>query len=162
MKKLNKRNLILICIILFLIIISFVLNFIPEVMQVAEPDDSELKASHLESNRKPENVKIEILKDTITNISVEILITDNNEPDYGWGKSYRIQRRQNGIWEDVKPIKELAFEEIAYNLDENNQLKQKINWTKFYGELEKGIYRIVKPVYDNEYIDLYSDEFEIN
>ena len=44
---------------------------------------------------------------------------------------------------------------------ENNQLKQKINWEKLYGKLEKGTYRIVKPVYVNEYVDLYSDEFEI-
>ena len=32
---------------------------------------------------------------------------------------------------------------------------------KYYGILKRGIYRIVKPVYDNGYIDLYSNEFEI-
>ena len=32
---------------------------------------------------------------------------------------------------------------------------------KYYGELLTGTYKIVKPVYDKEYIDIYSDEFEI-
>ena len=42
------------------------------------------------------------------------------------------------------------------------QLKQKVNWAYIYGELDAGKYRIVKPVYSGEeYIDLYSNEFEI-
>ena len=137
--------------------------YIPDEMKVADPNDnSGRKTLDVKFNRNPENVKIEILTDSITNTSVEILITDNNEPDYGWGKSYRIQKNENGSWNDLKTIRELAFEEIAYILDENNQLKQKINWVNLYGELEKGTYRIVKPVYDNGYIDLYSNEFQIN
>ena len=35
------------------------------------------------------------------------------------------------------------------------------DFEKYYGILKRGIYRIVKPVYDNGYIDLYSNEFEI-
>ena len=137
--------------------------YIPEGMKVADTNEnSGIKASDIVLNTKAENVTIEILKDTITNTSVEILITDNNEDQYGWGKSYRIQNKENDKWNDLKTIQDLGFEEIAYNLDENNQLKQKINWERFYGELEKGTYRIVKPQWNNnEYIDLYSNEFEI-
>lgn len=137
--------------------------YIPEGMKVADiNDNSGIKASDIVLNTKAENVTIEILKDTITNTSVEILITDNNEDQYGWGKSYRIQNKENGKWNDLKTIQDLGFEEIVFKLDENNQLKQKINWERFYGELEKGTYRIVKPQWsNNEYIDLYSNEFEI-
>ena len=137
--------------------------YIPEGMKVADTNDnSGIKASDIVFNTKAENVTIEILKDTITNTSVEILITDNNEDQYCWGKSYRIQKKENGKWNDLKTIQDLGFEEIAYKLDENNQLKQKINWERFYGELEKGTYRIVKTQWsNNEYIDLYSNEFEI-
>lgn len=136
--------------------------YIPDEMNVADPrDNSGVKASDVKIEYDIDKVKIEILKDTITNSSVEILITDNNENNGGWGKSYRIQKKENGKWNDLKPIQDLVFEEIAFLLDENNQLKQKINWKKFYGELEKGTYRIVKPIYNNGYIDLYSDEFEI-
>ena len=37
----------------------------------------------------------------------------------------------------------------------------KVDYGKYYGTLESGIYRIVKPIYDKKYIDLYSNEFEI-
>ena len=137
--------------------------YIPDGMFVADTNDnSGIKASDIVLNTKSENVNIEILNDTVTNTSVEILITDNNGDKFGWGKSYKIQMRENGEWNDLNPIKDLVFTDIAYNLDENNQLKQKINWERFYGKLERGTYRIVKPQWsNNEYIDLYSNEFEI-
>lgn len=118
-------------------------------------------SSDTESTRTPNNVTIYILENTITSKSVEILITDNNEPDYSCGKSYRIQKNDTGTWIDLEPTKDSIFESIAYVLDENNQLTQKINLETFYGILEKGTYRIVKPVYDKKYINLYSNEFEI-
>lgn len=134
--------------------------YIPEGMKVADPNyKGEIKASDVEINYDISKVKIEVLKDTITNTSVEILITDNN--GMSWGESYRIQVKENNKWKEVEPISDLRFIEIAYNLDENNQLKQKIKWEEFYGKLEKGTYRIVKPIYNNGYVDLYSDEFEI-
>ena len=51
--------------------------------------------------------------------------------------------------------------EIAYLPNEKNQIKQTINIEEYYGKLKKGTYRVVKSVYDNGYIEIYSDEFEI-
>ena len=113
-------------------------------------------------DRKPENVTIEVLKDTITNKTAEILITDNNKEQYGWGVEFRVQQKVNGEWKELEyKSNDLSWIEIAYALDKNNQVKMKINFEKYYGTLESGTYRIVKPVYDNRYIDLYSNEFEI-
>lgn len=134
--------------------------YIPAGMKVADPNyKGEIKASDIEIDYDLNKVKIEVLKDTVKNTYAEILITDNN--GRSWGESYRIQVTKNNKWEEVAPISDLNFIEIGYNLDENNQFKQKIKWEKLYGELEKGTYRIVKPIYNNGYIDLYSDEFEI-
>lgn len=114
------------------------------------------------SKRNPENVTIEVLKDTITNKTAEILITDNNEEQYGWGVEFRVQQKINGEWKELDYISDdLSWIEIAYELNEKNQVKMKVNFEKYYGTLENGTYRIVKPVYDNRYIDLYSNEFEI-
>lgn len=114
------------------------------------------------SKRNPEHVTIEVLKDTITNKTAEILITDNNEEQYGWGVEFRVQQKVNGEWKELDYISDdLSWIEIAYLLDENNQLKMKVNFEKYYGTLKNGTYRIVKPVYDSRYIDLYSNEFEI-
>ena len=66
-------------------------------------------------------------------------------------------------FEDRESVKD-HFEtwiDIAYELNEDNQLTQKLYIEKYYGKLNNGIYRIVKPVYDNGYIDIYSNEFEI-
>lgn len=139
-------------------------SYIPEGVQVANITDEEgIRASDLEFNRSPENVKIEVLENTITRDSARILITDNNEDNYGWGEEFKLQKKENEKWNELDYLDDelLVFNDIAYNLDENNQLIMKVDYGKYYGTLENGIYRIVKPVYDKGYINLHSNEFEI-
>lgn len=113
-------------------------------------------------NRSVENVTIEVLKDTITRESAEILITDKNEKPFYWGNEFKIQNINNGKWNDLKFINDTAnYNEVINELDENNQVKININYGKYYGPLEDGTYRIVMKVYDGQEIDLYSEEFEI-
>jgi len=135
--------------------------YMPDGLDVADKNETGNTAFIQNFNRSPENVTIEVLKNTITNESAEILITDNNQDHYGWGVNFRLQKKDNEKWEELKPIRELSFIEIAYIVDENNQIKMKIDYGKNYGTLENGVYRIVKPIYDKKYIDLYSKEFEI-
>ena len=135
--------------------------YIPDGMNIADGNEEKIPVTEKEYNRDVNNVTIEVLKDTITNKSVEILITDNNQDYYGWGVDFRVQKKINNKWEELNSIRELSFIEIAYAVDENNQVKMKVDYGKYYGTLENGIYRIVKPIYDNGYIDLYSNEFEI-
>ena len=137
--------------------------YIPEGMPVANVnDDVGTKAVDLEFNRSPENVTIEVLKDTVTRETAEILITDKNEHTYGWGENFSLQKKVNGNWEELNTLSDdLTFNALAYLPDENHQLKMKVSYGKYYGALEDGIYRIVKSVYDGKYINLYSDEFEV-
>lgn len=142
---------------------SYTEPYIPEEIEVDNPENnSGTLFVDREYNRSPENVKIEVLENTITNTSVEILITDNNEYKYAWGVPFNIQKKENGEWKNLEYVSdELAWISIAYNLDKNNQLKQKLDIEEYYGQLEPGIYRVVKSVYDEGNIDLYSNEFEI-
>ena len=90
------------------------------------------------------------------------MITDTNENHYGWGVEFRVQEKINGEWKELEYISDdIAWIDIAYELSTDGKLNQKLNIEKYYGKLDKGIYRIVKPVYDNGYIDIYSNEFEI-
>ena len=133
-----------------------------EEMRVYEIKFQENLSSNEKNNRSPENVTIEVENTTISPESVSIIITDNNKEHYAWGVEFRIQEKVNDEWKDLKYISDnLSWIDIAYELNENNQLKQKLDVEKYYGKLNSGIYRIVKPVYDNEYIDIYSNEFEI-
>ena len=136
--------------------------YIPDGMEVSNQNDTQTQVEEKEYNRSPENVTIEVLQDTITNEKVEILVTDNNEDYYAWGEEFRIQKKENGNWQEL-PIKTegMTFNSIAWIPNKDNQLKMKIDYGKYYGKLENGIYRVVKRIYDGKYIELYSNEFEI-
>ena len=137
-------------------------SYSPEGVNIADENKIGTPADEAEFNRNPENVTIEILADTISNTSAEILITDNNVNQYGWGVEFRVQEKVDNEWKDLDYISDdLAWIDIAYELNANNQLTQKLDREKYYGKLNNGIYRIVKPVYDNGYVDIYSNEFEI-
>lgn len=133
-----------------------------KVVSTEPNDNSGIKASDIEYNRSPENVTIKVIPDTACDTSVQILITDNNEDKYGWGEPFSIQENVNGEWKDLDYISDkVGWTAIAYILNENNQRIQKVDIEEYYGKLDKGIYRVVKTIYDNGNIDLYSDEFEI-
>ena len=137
-------------------------NDFEEEMKAYEKIFEENLVSSGELNRNPDNVTIEVDESTVSAASVLITITDNNENHYGWGVEFRVQQKIDDKWEDLQYISDdLSWIDIAYELNEDNQLTQKLDIEKYYGKLSNGIYRIVKPVYDNGYIDIYSNEFEI-
>lgn len=140
-------------------------NFINEYIPNEVNDNSNninMPEENLDVNRSEKDVTIEVLTDTVTRKSAEILITDKNETPFFWGESFRVQKKDNGDWKDLKYIvDDLIAIGIMHKLDENNQLKMKLDYGKYYGTLKKGVYRIVKTVYNNKEINLYSNEFEI-
>ena len=108
-----------------------------------------------EFDRKAENVKLEIKEGTLTSTGATVIITDKNENPYGWGVPYFIEINEGGLWTEAQDLCRISWIEIAYELDENGQYEQEINWEKFYGELKPGNYRLVKNVYENVYINFY-------
>lgn len=137
-------------------------NDFEEEMKAYEKIFEENLVSSGELNRNPDNVTIKVDESTVSVASVSITITDDNENHYGWGVEFRVQQKIDDKWEDLQYISDdLTWIEIAYELNEDNQLTQKLDIEKYYGKLSNGIYRIVKPVYNNGYIDIYSNEFEI-
>ena len=137
-------------------------NDFEEEMKAYENTLEENLQSNEEFNRSLENVTIEVDNITVSLESVSITITDNNVDQYGWGVEFRVQKKVNGEWKELNYISDdLSWIDIAYELNEDNQLTQKLDIEQYYGKLSNGIYRIVKPVYDNGYINIYSNEFEI-
>lgn len=122
---------------------------------------SNIEEEHINLN----NISIDIDYTTVSNKSVTIIVTDNNDKNLPWTEGFRIQKKENEAWIDLEPINDLITPAISHWKDENNQYKQSIDWSYCYGELNVGEYRIVKPIFNpqnNSYIDLYSDEFKIN
>ena len=52
---------------------------------------------------------------------------------------------------------------MAYTTKGNSQTTRKLNLGNTYGKLNKGIYRVIKPIFvgNGKNIDIYSNEFEI-
>lgn len=117
-----------------------------------------------EVNRNLKDISVEVLENTIKRDSLEILITDNNEYKYGVNRAFRIQRKIDDNWQELELLNtDMSFYSSANKFNENNQLRMKLDCKKYYGLLENGTYRIVKPVYSVGYFleQLYSNEFKI-
>jgi hypothetical protein len=180
----NKKMLIVIGVILIIVVVGIVViagnnkkedksnvnnttsSYIPDGVSFSNSDENQdqnlVDVDTENFNRNPENVTIEVDENTISSTNILIIIKDNNENPYGWGVEFRVQEKVNGEWENLEYVSnDLSWIDIAYELGEDKQLTQKLDIEKYYGKLSNGTYRIVKPVYDNGYIDLYSNEFEI-
>lgn len=106
------------------------------------------------SSKKKEIVPTEItnVSAKISNISLTgatITITDTREEKETYTEWYRIEKEENGLWNELETItNDYGFNDIAYTKDDNNQVVFIIDWSSIYGELGSGSYRILKEVGD--------------
>ena len=117
---------------------------------------NDLKDSNFIST-EVKNVSISI--SNVSNSGATIKIKDTNTNPYIYGEDYKIQRYENGNWQDIKPIIEnYGFNYMGYTVDENKVVTFNINWEWLYGKLTSGKYRIIKYVNKKE----ISIEFSID
>ena len=167
MNKLNKIFLIIIVILIIILIVAINRCFYfanayksvaTNMMHLTE------KANQIEKdyNRNTENVKIEIVKSSLTPTGATILITDNNEFPYIWKESYYLEKKENDSWKKLDLLQNPNFSDSIYKVNKNNQIEQVLDWNDIYGTLSKGTYRVIKYVYTSD-SDIYfdSEEFEI-
>lgn len=164
-----NRVLYIIIIILCIVIVAILCVLMHKVNNTSLEVDKfkmqqESSDNYKQNNRTLEKVSLYVEEETISNTSITLIITDTNVIPYNWDGSYKLQKKSENTWVYIEPLHDLTSETLAYKLDENYQCKQQINWTYYYGELNKGKYRIVKLIYDNynnSHIDVYSNEFDI-
>lgn len=106
------------------------------------------------------NVTMNIKENTLTKSGATIIITDNNKVKYTYLKYYKLEKRIDHIWYELKPSGDVLFDEMGYLVDDNNELEMNIDWSKTYGNLTSGKYRIIKRIYDGEY-RYFSVEFDL-
>lgn len=115
-----------------------------------------------ETTERMKNVSLEVVDGSVTSKSLELLITDNNEPSFTWGEHYKIQEKVNDIWVDVNPKRQATFTDLGYRVDENNQINQTINFSSFYKLNKNSTYRVAKQVDAGAHIYFCSNEFKID
>ena len=122
-----------------------------------------IKGNFLEANNKDvlDKVSMTIKEGTLTSATIVIKNTSNKELTSGeW---FRIDKlEENGEWKKVKSINNnYAFNAIAWVINPRGEFEDKVDWSKLYGELKKGHYRIVKEVYGEGNKKLLYAEFDI-
>ena len=106
------------------------------------------------------NVSMNIKENTLTKSGATIIITDDNKTKYTYEEYYKLEKRIDHIWYELKSRGDAVFNEMGYLVDDNNELEMDIDWSKTYGNLTSGKYRIVKRIYDGEY-KYFSVEFDL-
>ena len=111
-------------------------------------------------NRSIDNVTLKVKEDTITRTGATFILTDKNKAFCGYGAEYRIEVYKNEKWEMQKPITDgFTWEAIAMIPGaEVSELKK--DWSRVYGELDNGRYRIGISVYASDSGFVYA-EFSI-
>lgn len=107
-----------------------------------------------------EKVELEIIEETLNKNGMILNIIDNNEFEFDWNVEYKIQRENNGVWEDLRYQVNPLWNDISLVAEEKGLYIQNIDWSRMYGNLNAGKYRLVKKVYDNieqKYIEFYAD-----
>ena len=105
-----------------------------------------------------EGVTMKLKDNTLTKSGATIIITDNNKVKYTYEEYYKLEKRIDHIWYELKLKGDAVFNEMGYLVDDNNELEMDIDWSKTYGNLTSGKYRIIKRIYDGEY-KYFSVEF---
>lgn len=159
----KKRN-IIITAILILILIGIIIivkyNESQNRMQNENIDTSNYSNDNKTEDKTIEKVSIEIKEGTLTKTSATIIITDKNKEPYSYGEWFRIDKKENDKWKEVKIINDnYLFDMISWGVGENGTIERKIDWSELYGELENGEYRLVKKTSENS--KYFSVEFNI-
>ncbi|MCI8481551.1 MAG: hypothetical protein HFJ27_00150 [Clostridia bacterium] len=106
-----------------------------------------------------DNVSLKIKKDTITKASATFILTDKNKVFCKYSNEYVIEVKKNGNWQIQVPINPISWDLLVTTLGtEVSEIS--IAWDKFYGELERGKYRLGIKCYTNKEEIVYA-EFEI-
>lgn len=93
------------------------------------------KIELLESISNDSDITIDIK--SISNTSADIVINDNSGIKNVYTTEFKIQKKIDNIWNDLKIIDTNSEPDlVAYYINENSEIEMKQDWTYMYGKLE--------------------------
>lgn len=127
-----------------------------------KPIVDELK--HSKTERDMSKVKMAIKDEEVTSEGIEIIIEDKNETPYVYDSWFEIEKLENNEWKKLQYRDDYVSDDIGYMIYvlKDGKLEEKINWSKEYGILDRGKYKLIKRCIDEDNIYKYIEiEFEI-
>ena len=115
-----------------------------------KPIVDELK--HSETERDMSKVKMTIKDEEVTSEGIEIIIEDKNETPYVYDSWFEIEKLENNEWKKLQYRDDYVSDDIGYMIYElkDGKLEEKINWSKEYGVLDRGKYKLIKRCMDED------------
>ena len=89
-----------------------------------------------------EVVKLKITEVSSEKIALEII--NESKCEIGYGESYSLEFEKEGEWHRLAPKYEASFIEVAYLLEKESSCTWGDNFSRIYGELPEGKYRLIK------------------
>ena len=110
------------------------------------------EVSGYSARQKIRGISIIINEDTVTNMSLDLTLTNKKDKLRYYDEWYKIEKYRYGTWTHIDRIKnsETDIDKIK-NYEDNllldsEDLNMSIDWKDVYGKLEPGIYRILKKI----------------
>ncbi len=101
--------------------------------------------------------EISLKTDTLTSEGAQFIIFNSGYQTATTGMDFSIEKLENGTWKECEYISEdVAWQEIARILQPNENIFS-ADWSKVYGNLEKGTYRFKKTIYADEKKEIYCE-----
>lgn len=96
------------------------------------------------------NIEMKIKSETLTKEGLTIIIENKNTTKIGYGEWFRIDQKKEKGWQEINIVnKDYAFNALAYIVKGTSKSEHKIDWSKLYGTLDNGQYRLVKKIDEN-------------
>ena len=109
---------------------------------------------------------MQIKASTLTKTSATIVI--KNKKEYSIGEAFKVEAQVNNEWKEVNTLKikdipeDIAtFTAIATKVKANSEYEEELDWSKMYGELKEGKYRVVKEISNEDGKKYLYAEFNI-
>lgn len=93
-----------------------------------------------------DGVYIKIEENSLTKELATIEVVCENDNTYTIGRDYYIEKDKNNRWVKLNNKEEMVFTMEAIILDKNDSETFQLNWSRYYGSLDSGKYRIVKRI----------------
>ena len=108
-------------------------------------------------NRSINNVTMQVKENTLTRTGATFIIIDRNKVFCDYTPQYKIEVKKNGEWRELEAnFDDFSWELVTYTFTKEVNEKN-IDWSKLYGTLENGEYRIGIKIYTTKYEILYAE-----